>query len=276
MSEGELAMSRLQKAPVIANPLIGAVGDVEGQFIGGSDGGTSVFGDRSLTVSIKSYAKDTLCLRFHTQHLASSDKPTHYDAQIEHAYHLYAPNALQMPDANEPSITAAKLTPVEFDARFQQNTYANQGDQVVEQHEYAVDEKFDVCFAHTSRVLEVAVELCARRLPLQERRVGLPVRVAVRRADRVALTGSLPRLLALVPCARARGRAEFAGSFTWPATDTLSAGVAVTTNPRRHAEIVAAEHRGVLNRPRDCYTLTPISRPRRVLLKIAVRISSLL
>ena len=230
MSEGELAMSRLPESAGDREPADRrAVGDVEGQFIGGSDGGTSVFGDRSLTVSIKSYAKDTLCLRFHTQHLASSDKPTHYDAQIEHAYHLYAPNALQMPDANESLDHRRKADarrvrrPLPAKHLREPGRPGGRAARVRRRREVRC-----LLRSHVARA-EVAVELCARRLPLQERRVGLPSTRGgsarrPRRADRSFAA------LSLLSCARGR-RAEFAGSFTWPATDTLSAGVAVTTNP---------------------------------------------
>ena len=121
----------------------------------------------SAEVTLASFTKDTLCVRLHSMHNAPDDRRTHFDAGIEDHYRLFAPDSLRSPDRDVESITATSVIVTAFDARFTKNTYESRGDKIVEEHEYRVDEKFDVCFA-----------------PLRQQRGRLPLRLAVREKSR--------------------------------------------------------------------------------------------
>jgi hypothetical protein len=146
-------LEHIRSAPVVPNPVTGHVAKTtNGTWVGG-DTMSATLTDQTLDVMLQSYTNDTLCVRFHSIHTSSTDRPTEFADGLENNYQLYAPEAMREPEG-APSITAAHVTGVAFDARVSKTEYDTSGDRLVARAKYRVDQKFDVCFDRVSRVLK--------------------------------------------------------------------------------------------------------------------------
>lgn len=139
-------------APVVANPAV--AGTVDSRVPGVAVNAPS--GLATLEAALHSYADDTLCVKFTIQFGASDDQPTRYDDGIEQHYRLFAPTAVVDPYGT-PSIAAASLEVLDFDARFRESTYETTPDgRSVKRDRYDVVEQTKVCWPEASRVLTAA------------------------------------------------------------------------------------------------------------------------